>query len=340
MEYINFTISQDAPDSWTVTPQCHPGGPWEPDEGVTITFVYKVHLDIKRALAAIRQILEPQSVEWLLPVNVLTGDWALDLDALKREFPKLLSALGWLRGQAVITPKYEVEQLGGVPPQLADVIHQQPSFVTRVRFAVTPSVLISAKHPNLMGKIGLSKPSGGTHSWKPERPLLEEMSAGPLKLVPVDKGDLSPEALDWFKKEQLHSKYPGPRSWKASLGQYTVRFIWNRVYARPKEETFYQFIHAMLMITLGKNWCERQSRLPKEDQHIIVHWNAALQQLVDSCIPPAAETGERFELTPTSELQELLVLADDVYRLQLVQRLPRQLRERLRSYHHYSGRSL
>lgn len=305
MDYINFTISPDGDDNWKVEPQYHWGGPWEPDDGITITFVYRVKLEFEPALAAIRHVLQPQSADWLVPVTIVTGDWALDLDTLKEEFPKLFRELDWLRGQVVITPEYEIEQLGGVPPQLADVIHHEPTFVTRVRFSVTPAVLISAKQPKVIGRIGSPKSSGGSSDRPVERPPLEEMSSGPLKLVPVPRDELSPEAREWFEKEHLHSKYPAPRSWKAPLGQYTVRFIWNRVYARPTEETFHQFILYILTMTLGRNWCERQSKLPMEDQHVIMHWSAALQKRIESDIPKEAKIGERFELVPTSEIQEL-----------------------------------
>ena len=337
MEYINFIVSQEEGDNWSIQPQCHPGGPWEPDDGVTVIVVYKLKLELQPALAFVRQLLQPNGVDWLVPVTAVTGDWALDLDGLKAEFPKLLNELGWLRGKVVITPEYEIEQLGGVPPQLADVIHQEPCFVTRVRFSVTPAVPISAKQPNMMGKIGFSDVNNEKCDWTSERPPLEEMCSGPIKFVPVATDDLSPEARDWFEKEQLHSRYPGPRSWKAPLGQYTVRFIWNRIYARPKDETFHQFILYVLSITLGKNWYEAQSKLPSEDQHIIIRWSSALKLRLDLDVPTDAKIGERFELTPTSEIQELLVLADDIDRLQLVQRLPRQIRTRLRSYDHFQG---
>ena len=182
MEYITFAISQHDAETLRIQPQCHSGGPWESDEGVTITFAFRLSLEREDSMAHTHQILQLQRVNWLVPVTAVAGDWALDLDTLKLEFPRLLGNIGWLRGRVVITPTYELEQLGAVPPHLADVIQRPLSFVTRIRFCVTLSELVSAKHPSLMGKIGPSV----THHRDPKWPPLEEMCPGPLKAVPVD----------------------------------------------------------------------------------------------------------------------------------------------------------
>jgi len=342
VKYISFEVSTSKEDdTWEVGPKAFPGGPWEPEGGVTLIFVFHLQLDIAQALFGITRVLDLVKADWLIPVSVPTGDWALDLDKLKGEFPDLLAPLEWLRGQVIITPEYEQEQQGGLPPQIREHIKDPPSprFVTRVLFSITAPKLISGKYTGVMGKIGQRGCSQDQVKKRLSRPSLEDMSAGPPRLVPVDlnSADVSPELKEWAAKQKIQARFPAPPSFKAELGEYTLRFIWNRMYARPQQETFHEFIVSILMQALGKKWWDAQVQMEIEEQHTVMRWYSALWDLVQSGAPPEVKNGERFELTATGEVQELLVLADDVYRLQLVRRLPHKLVERLRSHDRFQG---
>lgn len=341
MKHISFLVSRSKDNRWEVKPRAFPGGPWELEEGVTLTFAFRLQLDRAQALANITPVLDPVGADWLIPVSVPSGDWALDLDKLKKEYPDLLSPLEWLRGQVIITPEYEQEQQGGLPPQISEYIKDPPapSYITRVRFAITASKLISDKHTSVLGKIGPRNHSRDQAKKRLERPPLEGISAGLPKFVPVDLNspDVSPEVKQWAAKQKIQARFPAPLSLKAQLGEYTLRFIWNRMYARPQQETFHEFIVNILMQTLGKRWWDAQMQKKSEEQHAIMRWHNALHDLVQSSAPPGINIKERFEFTATGEVQELLVLADDLYRLQLVRRLPRKLVERLRSFDRFQG---
>src|SRR5215208_5401879 len=189
MKYISFEVStSEENDIWQVRPKAFPGGPWEPEEGVTLIFVFQMQLDEAQALSCIPRVLESVRADWLIPVLVPTGEWALDLDKLKAEFPDLLTPLDWLRGQVIVSPEYEQEKRGELPPQIREYIKDPPpiTYITRVNFSVTAPKLISDKYTNVMGKIGQTELAQGTINESLRRPPLEQISAGPPKLVPVD----------------------------------------------------------------------------------------------------------------------------------------------------------
>lgn len=59
--------------------------------------------------AALRMLatrLQLNELEWLKPLNSPTGDWLIDLDLLKRQFPNFLRSLGWLKGRTKVSPEY------------------------------------------------------------------------------------------------------------------------------------------------------------------------------------------------------------------------------------------
>jgi len=59
--------------------------------------------------AALRMLatrLQLSRLEWLKPVSLPAGDWVLDLNLLKRQFPDFLRALDWLKGRIKVSPEY------------------------------------------------------------------------------------------------------------------------------------------------------------------------------------------------------------------------------------------
>jgi hypothetical protein len=141
-----------------------------------------------------------------------------------------------------------------------------------------------------------------------------------------------------IRQQVEREKFSGHPSMKVPLGPDRVgRIVWNKIYIRPKSETFHQFILDVLKTTIGKFWYEKQLLLPPENQHVIPRWFDALKELTHSSFALNHKDGDVYQLTLTGEVKELLSLADDVYRLQQVKKLPRDLIERLRSYDRFQG---
>jgi hypothetical protein len=132
-------------------------------------------------------------------------------------------------------------------------------------------------------------------------------------------------------------KFSGPTSIKFPIGPGVARVIWNAIHFRPKHETFHEFIINVLKWTVGKNWYELQLKLTPDERHVIMKWCNAFSIATQTQEPPNRKPGQVYAMTLTGEIKELLVLADDVYRLQLVRKLPRELVHRLRMYDAFQG---
>ena len=64
-------------------------------------------------------------------------------------------------------------------------------------------------------------------------------------------------------------------------GDTRFRFIsWNTLWQYPQHETFHQFLDALVVGTLGREWFEEQLRLPLKNQNAIVKWRAAMLDLL------------------------------------------------------------
>lgn len=76
-------------------------------------------------------------------------------------------------------------------------------------------------------------------------------------------------------RELLKEQVPEPNLnlvpsivWKG----YRWRAIWNKMYHRPINETFHEFLINVLLWTLGKEWHEKEINTDPEERHIIMKW--------------------------------------------------------------------
>lgn len=146
------------------------------------------------------------------------------------------------------------------------------------------------------------------------------------------------EVLLKMRQQIEREKFGSPISMKMPIGpDGVIRNIWNAIHYRPKAETFHEFIIKALIWTVGKSWHEAQVKLPSEERHVIMKWYYAFGDLTQSILQADHKPGDVRQATLTGEVKELLVLADDMYRLQLVRKLPRKLVDRLRSYDAFQG---
>jgi hypothetical protein len=133
------------------------------------------------------------------------------------------------------------------------------------------------------------------------------------------------------------ARFSGPPSIKMQYVGHTLRILWNKLIIRPEKETFHEYIIALLKGALGQKWHDDQMQLDPQHRHVIVRWVYAWHQLAKLHEPTGHKPGEIWGAAPTGEAQELLALADDAYRLQLVKRLPHKLLDRLRSRDGFQG---
>src|SRR5262249_36893575 len=107
---------------------------------------------------------------------------------------------------------------------------------------------------------------------------------------------------------------------------------------RRPDETFHEFIIAVLRDMLGRDWWEEQLRLPPEQQHFIVQ---CFRRFSDwkRCHTTEANTVADgiFIALPDGWSRSLLALAWDACSLRHASHIPDQLLERLKSRDQYQG---
>jgi len=149
--------------------------------------------------------------------------------------------------------------------------------------------------------------------------------------------NVPPAVVAQFMAQVQEARFSGPPSIKMQYVGHTLRILWNKLIIRPEKETFHEYIIALLKGALGQKWHDDQMQLDPQHRHVIVRWVYAWHQLAKLHEPTGHKPGEIWGAAPTGEAQELLALADDAYRLQLVKRLPHKLLDRLRSRDGFQG---
>jgi hypothetical protein len=113
------------------------------------------------------------------------------------------------------------------------------------------------------------------------------------------------------------------------------RIVWNRVWHYPQHETFHQFLDALVVGTLGKDWFEEQLLRPLKNQNAIVKWRTAMVELLRR--PGDANDGVSTGHTLTGPAKAYQCFGYDLYWLQLVHKLPGSVIERLKDFRAFQG---
>jgi len=119
---------------------------------------------------------------------------------------------------------------------------------------------------------------------------------------------------------------------------YRWRAIWNRLHYRPIQETFHEFIIEMLKSTFGEEWRKQQMKAPENNRHMLVKWVESYRKWKE--INRTEENREESNLWsagPSGEVMALLQFAYDMYCLQVVNKLPDFLVERLKDRAKFQG---
>jgi hypothetical protein len=131
--------------------------------------------------------------------------------------------------------------------------------------------------------------------------------------------------LEWIKLVASRMATARPRrltSWpqiQADFQGQKLRAVRNKIYWRPKEETFQDFLINHLLWFLGEEWFNNEMERKPEERHIILRWRHERSEQLLKHAPPDADATGPLKAPMTGGAKALLVLADDV--LQLVQGL-------------------
>lgn len=131
--------------------------------------------------------------------------------------------------------------------------------------------------------------------------------------------------------------YLGPRGQSWTQGGVRCRLIRGERWERPETETFDEFIVRHLKYVLGPEWVKHQVALPRDEQHVVVRWMLDAVEYQRTVLPEGYHEGDLFSAPPSGSAMELLSLADGVYRLSLIDPLPRKVLKRLRDPGFFQG---
>jgi len=118
-------------------------------------------------------------------------------------------------------------------------------------------------------------------------------------------------------------------------GDTRFRIVWNTVWHYPQHQTFHQFLDALVVGTLGREWFEKQLLLPLKNQNAIVKWRTAMVELLRRS--GDADDGVSTGHTLTGPVKAYQCFGYDLYWLQLVHRLPESLIGRLNDFGAFQG---
>ncbi|MQR93678.1 SEC-C metal-binding domain-containing protein [Fictibacillus phosphorivorans] len=122
---------------------------------------------------------------------------------------------------------------------------------------------------------------------------------------------------------------------------FRCRAIWNKVYYRPIEQTFHEFLIDVLLLTFGKEWNDKQLAMEHSERHIVMKWKFSYadwtRRSLEKNVIKVVEGIPRYGAIPTGEVKAFLQLAYDLYCLQIVNKLPESMIRRLRNYREFQG---
>jgi hypothetical protein len=149
--------------------------------------------------------------------------------------------------------------------------------------------------------------------------------------------------MEWIKHVARLMASSRPRrltSWpqiQTEFHGHKLRAVRNKLYARPKEETFQDFLINHLLWFLGEEWFNAEMKKRPEQRHIILRWRHERNEQLLKYDSADRDASVPLKAPMTGGAKALLVLADDV--LQLAQALdtPSRVSERLGDMHEFQG---
>lgn len=95
-----------------------------------------------------------------------------------------------------------------------------------------------------------------------------------------------------------------------------IRFVGNKAFVRPPDQTFHEFLFSLLRGLIGNEWLERQSHLPMGSQHQISRLFQSCRDFMTVHRSKAiAEDKSHWSVEASGDISDLLTLAHDVFHL-------------------------
>lgn len=131
--------------------------------------------------------------------------------------------------------------------------------------------------------------------------------------------------------------FAAPKRFKAKFGGHVLRPVWNRLEIRSPTEHFHEFLIDILKRTLSDAWIRAEIAKPESERHVVGQWLIELSELTKRNTPENHKPGELLSTLATGGVTSLILLARDLYLLQITHQVPDKLVRRLRSRELFQG---
>ncbi len=151
------------------------------------------------------------------------------------------------------------------------------------------------------------------------------------------------DTMDWIKRVASRMAGARPRrmtSWPQIQAEFhgkRMRAVRNRIYPRPIEESFQDFLINHLLWFLGEAWFNDEMKKPPQERHVILRWRTERNEQLLKYDSPNRDKSKPLVAPITGSGKALLVLADDVLQLSQALDAPSKVRERLGSMQEFQG---
>ena len=141
-----------------------------------------------------------------------------------------------------------------------------------------------------------------------------------------------------MQEEVEKAKYEAPRYHDFKLGGQRFRAVGRGIYPEQSAgQLSATIIEHFKSQVLGRKWLEEEGIKPADEQHFLMRWLTAWDELYRQTQAQDQSAGVSYIPLP-GEVQELLAVADDACRiLQVQKRFPDKLRRRLLNWREFQG---
>lgn len=139
----------------------------------------------------------------------------------------------------------------------------------------------------------------------------------------------------WSVNNYPDEYFQGPNMLTTIMGNHKLRFVFNKVHTRPKEEHIHVFLHNCVLWTMGEGWHKGQVNKKPEERHVIMKWIYSHRNTQNELID--LEYKPEDKVLGTGDGIALLSLGSDLLYLEMVNQFPEKIIKKLRSDDLFQG---
>ncbi|MBI5359395.1 MAG: hypothetical protein HZA48_02305 [Planctomycetes bacterium] len=120
---------------------------------------------------------------------------------------------------------------------------------------------------------------------------------------------------------------------------YRFRAVGSKVYTRPINETFHEFIIGCYLLGLyGEKWRQEQMKLAENKRHVLIEWVNSWREFKSSLHDDKHKIKEHlYAAPPSGKVKALMQFAYDIFCLEAINKLPDFWKARIKNNKEFQG---